>query len=291
MYLLKKISFILVATNITDNAYPLWSATTWAVGAFVVKDDIEYEALTAATATDIPKKGSIIWEKKGTINSKSWGDDYITTQTSMPNEIYMKFDCGAGDKIVFFELEAVEVVIVHTIDGVAETYTIETLEINCGDEPMEYVYGDEDYIRDLVVDLELSFESTVEIWIKNPSDIARVGNIEFGRFIDTGATLWGGNVGFINYTRYDTDDYGNTEVIKGIKLKDGDIDVTLPTKDVDRVLKIFKNASDTRSVIIGDNREKNGLESMLYYGWIKELMFVLVDGNESKYTAEITSSN
>lgn len=292
MHLLRTEPLTLIETNVVDNAYPTWIATAWSAGSFVVKDEIEYEALSAAEATDIPGENSLIWESKGTINSKAWQDDYVTTKTSRADQIYKKFEAGPGDKLVFFGLEAVQIEIVHTIeDDDIQTYIIDTTEINCGDDPMEFVYGYEDYINDLVVDLNLAFESTIEIYINNPSDTAAVGNIEFGRFIDMGMTLWGAQLGAVDYSRFNTDIYGNTKVVKGIKLKNGEIDVTIDPIDLDRTMKLYLSVTSNRSVIIGDNREVDGYESMIFYGWIRDLMFVLADSSGFKYSAELISSN
>jgi hypothetical protein len=185
-----------------------------------------------------PRTHPEFWLDLGATNRWAMFDQYNTSQSSAPEQIEVEIAiAGRIDALALLNMSAATVHIVSEsdTDGVIfdQTYNlVSTLGITNW-----YTYFFEDIVRtgDLVVDLPPYGGQTVTVTLTGNDETVRVGTLILGRKKELGATVYGASTGITDYSRKDTDDFGNFTIVKRAFSKRGSFKVWCDTNRVDDI--------------------------------------------------------
>lgn len=286
---------MLVSSNVPEADFPVWTVpAVRAIGDQVIYNHKIYKAMLAMTATtDVnPETGvsaSTKWLLVGATNRWKMFDDMVGTVTTNPVSIEVLLTPGtAVTSIALFNVEAatVTVTVEDPTDGVVYTH-------------VEAMYDPNDEVFDWYTYFFAHFTNKSDFIISNLPPYpganirvvvtagvgvnAEVGSLALGDIEDIGVACYGSSIGIIDYTKKDTDEFGNFTTVERGFSKFGDFDIDLDTDDISRVQKKLAKLRAIPCVWIG----YDGYESTIIYGYYKDFT-VTIDGPiESSYNLRI----
>ncbi len=194
---------VLGSSSVTENDYAAWSnVTSYDAGDRVIKVATHsvYESMVPDNVGNDPAMaGSTAWLRVGATNRWAMFDDQIGTATTDEDEIEIVLVPGAPIAALgLIDVTAASVRVRVAGSGYDRTAALGSRRAA------------------LFLDLPgTSGNVTVTIAGSGPSDeIVAVGTLALGGLIDLGVTEAGANVGITDYSRRDTDDFGNTSVVE-----------------------------------------------------------------------------
>ncbi|WP_339112863.1 hypothetical protein [Thioclava sp. GXIMD2076] len=211
------------ASNVSEDDYGNWaSGTSYAVGDRVILTATHriYEALAPGSGVH-PVSGSNAgdyWVEVGSTNRWRAFDATLGQATTRGESITYTLGLPARvDAIAFIDLVAIslQVVIRDAGGGVVYDRTADLLDTSQIQSWADFfTYEDSFDPEQVFVDLGALSGFTLEITISNPGGTASVAEIVMGRGEYLGDVLDGSRSGFTDYSRRETDDYGNVSIVK-----------------------------------------------------------------------------
>lgn len=107
---------------------------------------------------------------------------------------------------------------------------------------------------------------TVTMTRDNPADLVSCGALLFGRQFTIGETEHGADIGIIDYSRKETDQFGVTSVVERAFAKRMTARVVMPTSAIDDVARNLAALRASPVLWIGSE----SFESLTVYGFYKE---------------------
>lgn len=208
---------VLLSSSVPETDYAAYNAgTTYALAARVISTATHkiYESAQAANIGHALTDAAW-WVEVGATNRWKMFDQGVGSQTSQAASIVVELAPGLCNSIALLDIAANEVNIT-VVDGATTLYD-ETYQI--GDATVladwfEYFFYDIDSETTLSVsDLPVYSGGVVTVTIAAPVT-ARCGTLAIGRMVEIGDTLMGVQTSIIDYSRKETDAYGNTTVVE-----------------------------------------------------------------------------
>lgn len=244
-------------------ATPPWdSGTTYALGAQVRVDSTHrlYESVQNSNTNHDPTTDltNTWWIDIGPTNDRALFDEYNETQTVRAGSIDMTLNPNSRvTAMAFFNLVATSITITITdaIDGIVYDETIDLTSADNVNDLYDYFFAPIVRQTDVFISgLPPYFGPQVNISIANAEGDAKCGKLVMGSLRETGMTQEGAEFGIIDHSRVETDDFGNTTIVRRSFRKRVNLDVMVEAANVDEVGRLLAERRATPTVFVGSTR-------------------------------------
>lgn len=221
MYVLEPLQVtpeMLVYSSVPENEFPDWSAATaYSVGARVISSHRVWEAVIANSNAQPELNSPSKWLELGYTNRWRAFDQRLggQVQNGGGDIVYRVYVPRTMNAIAFFGLDAQTLSFKVTTPSATVVYD-RTIELVTRDDVINfwtYMYNEFTFRPDIVVnDLVIPAASTIEITVSGGA-IPKVSEIMIGRELNLGWTLVDTNLGIVDYSKKDRDEWGGVFII------------------------------------------------------------------------------
>lgn len=254
------------STNVAEDDYPFWVAGSYSLGyrCIVSSEHAVYESL-ADSNTSNPTGGTNpdLWVYVGKTNAYKCIDDKVSTQTIKNDSLVMTFPVGKSISIAFLNVEC-KSLSVRVLDGTTEVYS-ETSNGVTRDTIGWYSYftGEFKYKNFFLFNHLYNPTATYEITLTG--DICKLGVMIKGTMTEIGATLWDASLGFYDFSKKDTDEWGETYLKEGAYSDYFRGEIAIETGKLQVVRKLLRARRGKLSLFVPSDRY-----DMTIYGFARE---------------------
>ena len=264
---------MLTSSTAPETDYPAWSsATAYAVGARVILTATHrrYEALAASTNVS-PSTDPTKWLDLGPTNRWAMFDARVGTATSRTASLQVGLAPGAIDALALIDTEAESATVTLTAGGVqvysrSQTFNVGGVAIDNWFSWFFEPLGQKTSMLFLDVPVYAAGQLSVTLTRDNPADSVSCGTLLVGRQLSLGDTEHGADIGIIDYSRKETDQFGVTSVVERAFAKRMTAKVVMPTDAIDDIHRSLAALRATPVLWIGSE----SFESLTVYGFYKE---------------------
>ena len=254
----------------------LWTAGTYTAGDQRYYGIILYEAIS--TTTDRPDIGAALatptWLNIGNINKFKMFDGKTDSPTTDTTEMVVSVElAGIVNAVACLNLlgQTIKVDVIDSVDGnvYSETKTlIEDLVVTNW-----YQYFFEPYsLKPDIVFLDLPAYPAAEVKLTlTGSGAIEFGEAVLGQLVNIGTSVFGTSVGINDYSRKDTDDFGNFIITERRYSKKADFDVVIEPIDVTKAQLTLASLRATPAVYVGTEE----YQSTIIYGFYSGFNIIL----------------
>lgn len=264
---------MLTSSTAPENDHPVWaSGTAYAVGAKVILTATHrrYEALVASTGVN-PASDPTKWLDLGPTNRWAMFDDRVGTATTRAGSLQVVLTPGATDGVALIDTDAESATVSLTVSG-TQLYST-TQSFNAGGTAIDSWFawffeplGKKSSMLFLDIPVYETGVLTVAMTRDNPADLVSCGTLLVGRQFDIGDTDHGVDLGIIDYSRKETDQFGVTSVVERAFAKRMTARVVMQTSAIDDVHRTLAAIRATPVLWIGSE----SFESLTVFGFYKE---------------------
>jgi hypothetical protein len=244
----------------------------YAVGARVIltANHRRYEALAASTGVN-PASDPTKWLDIGPTNRWAMFDDRVGTATVQAGSVQVVLSPGATDGVALIDTDAESATVSLTVSG-TQLYS-KTQSFNAGGNAIDSWFawffeplGKKSSMLFLDIPVYETGVLTVSMTRDNPADLVSCGTLLVGRQFDIGDTEHGVDLGIIDYSRKETDQFGVTSVVERAFAKRMTARVVMQTSAIDDVHRTLAAIRATPVLWIGSE----SFESLTVFGFYKE---------------------
>ena len=265
---------MLISTDVTEADYAAWSSdTTYALGdrVIVVADHAIYESLQASNTNHTPNVSPTWWIKVSPTNCWKLFDTSNSTQTVKATS--MTYTLKPGNAITAFAAlnltgaTSIRVRLVDTTYGTVYDKTTSLLPLPRTADWWAWFFG----IRsapslNVLTDLPSFPGANLIVDFTGTTDLA-VGVLLFGQATPIGIGVeYGAKVGIQDYSRKETNDYGDFVLVQRAYAKRASFNTKLNSETTDSVQSLLVNLRATPCLWIGSSL----YESTIIYGFYKD---------------------
>ena len=264
---------MLTSSTAAENDYAAWaSGTAYAVGARVILTSThrKYEALAASTGVN-PAGDPTKWLDLGPTNRWAMFDARVGTATTRTGNLQVVLAPGATDGVALIDTDAETATVTLTVSG-TQLYS-KTQSFNVGGTAIDNWFswffepvGRKSSLLFLDVPVYEAGVLTVTVSRDNPADVVSCGTLLVGRQFTIGDTEHGADIGIIDYSRKETDQFGVTSVVERAFAKRMTARVVMQTSAIDDVHRNLAALRASPVLWIGSE----SFESLTVYGFYKE---------------------
>lgn len=285
----------MVQSSNAVEAYPAWvSTTTYALGAKVRRGSSVYESIQASNTNKDPAVELTWWLRLGPTNKMAMFDGQLINQTTATDEVivHLKPELITGS-IAVIGVTGLFVTVKVRDGSVSNPVVYESTASLQGDESSSwYQYFFDDPLLSSLIRTQAIFRGIpplgdpyIEIRAWGVGPVA-IGELILGRELYLGQTQYGLQSGIIDYSKKDTDEFGNTTFVPRAFSKRIEAEVWVPRLDINRVHRILQDARATPMVwIASDAPEYDG--SAVVYGFYKDFSTQIAYPSYSVLSLEI----
>jgi hypothetical protein len=273
---------VLTASNIAEPDATLsgeWTETVWAAGTYTIGSRRIMTAthklyeVVAASTTDAPDVGAKAnpqtWIEVSATNKYRAFDAVIDTQaTDSTSPITYTFEpAGLCNSFAAFNVSGASEVVVTVTDSVegvvytnAVDMTDDTLVID------EYTWAFSPVIfrsQVILLDLPAYNNPQIDVSFNGDSNVA-VGEIVIGNSLTLGSALYGTAVETVDFSVYETDDFGNRQVVRRRTADLTEFKVGVMKNRINYVRNVLKDLRGVNCVWVGEGVED---DATLVYGF------------------------
>ena len=264
---------MLTSSTAPETDYPAWSSVTaYTVGARVIMAATHrrYEALAANTNVS-PSTDPTKWLDLGPTNRWAMFDARVGTATSRTGSLQVGLAPGAIDALALIDTEAESATVTLTASGVqvysrSQTFNVGGVAIDNWFSWFFEPLGQKTSMLFLDVPVYAAGQLSVTLTRDNPADSVSCGTLLVGRQLSLGDTEHGADIGIIDYSRKETDQFGVTSVVERAFAKRMTAKVVLATDAIDDIHRSLAALRATPVLWIGSE----SFESLTVYGFYKE---------------------
>jgi hypothetical protein len=267
----------LVYTTLTESN-PEWSsATTYALGAKVVYGIYgTYQSLQAGNLNHTPPITSpfndAYWVRTGPTNKMAMFDDQISSVSSGTNDIIFAVVASAIDSVALLNITASKTNIAVT-DKDTKVLAYHNSQQLSGGESLDwygYFFYDADTQKtsSIYLDIPPAANSLITVKVSGTGTVS-VGTYVNGQIKSLGGTQYGVSAGIIDYSRKETDEFGNTTFTKRNFSKRMNASVSLTNSNLNRVQRILYDLRATPVLWIAST-DAQFEEPLIIYGFYRD---------------------
>ncbi len=268
-----QVAYSQLVTNIPlDDTIQEWSAKSWPQDVKVRLGTDVWQA-NVATDNNEPSQANTQWTRIDSINPWRLFDDQVSSQ-SMSDAAFSSGD-GHGIQIEYRPetvvnaiavfnafADAIRVEVVDDVSGAGVVYdkTFELVDNSAVYDIYTYFFNPIRRRRDFVItDLPQYAGVLVRISLIKEGEPARCGHLVMGQQHSVGDTLFGQAPGMKDYSRIETNDFGNTTFSKGLSAKRLKVPVKVSAQAADFVYTMLDDLRSVPAVWISNERRATGL--------------------------------
>lgn len=258
---------VLVSSNVSEDDYAEWaSGTTYSLGNRVIVIGTThrvYESLINSNSGNDPTTDDgTNWLDLGATNRWKAFDQKISDQVENTDSIEYTLNDPSSyiTAITFFGLSGVELNVTvtdSTVGGEGEVYNTTVSLIDNRDVDDWYTYFFEEIIYKTeaqLLDLPPYLDADLDVTISaDTGETAKVGQVVFGFLTDLGLTTYGTNISIEDFSRKETDAFGNFIIVERDFSKTADYDVRFPTGIARKIQETLAKYRATPIVYIGSD--------------------------------------
>jgi len=260
-----------VSTTATEAVSAWSSSTTYADGDQTHADGSIWESLAASNTANAPATSPSWWIKLGPDNRSAMFDSQVSTQTvqaSGPLEVVL--DTGAITALGMVGISGGQVDVEMT-DGASGPVVYQrsiSLDASVVTDWFDYFFAEFDFSTEVVLtDIPPYTDSRVTVSIDGGSAVG-CGALVFGSVHDLGVTEHGATAGIVDYSRKDTDEFGNTTFVQRAFARRVSARMLIPNSRLRAVQRTLSGLRATPSMWIGT--ERIGYDPLIVFGWYRD---------------------
>lgn len=283
---------MLTSSTVSEDDHAEWDvATTYDADDYVIVIGTTHKVYKSVVGSNlgndpITDDGSNWTEQSATNRWKAF-DQKISDLVEQNSSIQYVFDSvGLVDGFVLFGLEA-ETATLTVVNDSVEVYN-ETLDLVDTDSVVDgYTYDFEpiSYQSGAIFPNLPPYTSATYTLTLTSTGTVKVGQVVIGRTYTIGESLFGTSLGILDYSRKDTDDFGNSILVQRAFAETVDFDVIINTSAAQRTRKLLSSVRATPAVYFAD--EDLASYGTLVYGFFVDFGVVLSGPNKSQVNIEV----
>lgn len=284
MSLLIPIDITSYTTNVPETDYPEYvPATSYSIGVRVIIASTHsvYESLQNINAGHAPATSPTWWVYVGATNAYKAVDPKVSTQTVNNTSMTFEFPTLKANTIAFLNMQC-ESITVELLEGATVIFS-ETRNGYTRDTAgwYSYLFGDFTYKNFFL--FEHPYNPTAIYRITLTGATCKLGVMVRGTMFYIGKTPWGLEKGFIDYSKTDFDQWGESYLKQG-NVRDfmnSTIKIDTPRNPI--VEKVLKERRGKLSLYV----PANGLYDLAVYGFLREPKLIYSNPVISESTFDI----
>ncbi|GAB6035447.1 hypothetical protein JCM15519_38790 [Fundidesulfovibrio butyratiphilus] len=271
----------LLSTNVPeDDAPPYDEAIEYATDAIVMVLATHrlYQALRT-TAGEYPPDNLAdddpAWSDLSATNARACVDEFVGTQTVHPELIDITIDASRCDALALFGVEGrtltldlavgETVIFSRTYQVLQPVYTV-----------TDYFFSDARFTRNYFVPLLVRAQSTLRIRVNAGVDgTAKLGNIVPVLSASLGDTEWGVEIGFLSYSKKNTDTFGRTSLKKGANSNTVKFTAEIESSMISYVNGTLSSLDGIAALYVAHNENGFEPEALITYGFFNEFSITI----------------
>jgi len=282
----------MVTTNVAE-LYANWSsATTYALADRVVFGDSVYESVQSSNLNKNPETEPTWWIRIGSTQQMAAFDGQLSDVVTSTNDIEIIVQPNSIiDSISYFGLIGYKATITVKDGGASGVIVYEDEVFLDGSESVswyQYFFFDPFLSKNQVLFTNIPpiGDPYIVITVEGLSGTRQVGEIVMGRLYSLGCAAFGATAGIIDYSRKDTDDFGNTTFVRRAFSKRVECQVIIQNFDLNRVQRVLYDvrATPLTWIVADDPRFE---EPLVVYGFYRDFVTEIAYPNHSLCNIEI----
>lgn len=279
--------------SVAENDHPVWSnVTAYSEGDKVIRIETHriYEALDATTG-DIPEDTPLLWLELGPTNRWAMFDNTLSTSTISTSDITFVIQPGFVTSIGMIGIVGEEVTVTMR-DAPNGTIVYQETRQVVANQPItnwwEWIVSDFIITDEMIfLDLPLYLNGEITITIKKDDFLNRASIAEFivGKIYDLGSTEIGVRIGIEDFSRKETDDFGNAILIKRRFAKTVSVTAEIANEDLSGVTQVLFELRATPVLWIPSNQSEYG--ALVVYGFYRDFFVTVAYHTHSLVQIEI----
>lgn len=272
---------VLDSSNVPENDYAEWNvATAYTVGNRVILLSTHriYEAVGSSTGVNPATDDGTNWLNIGATNRWKAFDQKIGDPVTQVDSIsYTLTDVNSTPTgVALFGLKGVTatVTVIDSVEGEVYSQTNSLLDSDEIFDWFSYFFEEITYVTTtLFTGIPPYRGSTVSVTVtEDTGETAQLGQLVFGYVTDLGVTTYGTAISIQDFSRKETDAFGNFIVVERAFANLVDFDVRLPTQTAGRVRRILAEYRATPIVYVGNENSSFGT---IVYGFYRNFDITL----------------
>jgi hypothetical protein len=285
-------SAMLISSTVPETDHAAYAAgTTYALGARVIRTSTHriYESLQDANTGHTPETEKTWWSDVGPTNRWAMFDTEINTQTvGADGVLTVVIQPGPINSLALIGMDATGLTITM-VDGVGATVYSRTVDLDNTQIVDFYTYCFEprDFLREVVLtDIPVYGAGQITITLTSGST-PRLGALIFGSAIEIGDTKYGAQLGIVDYSKIETDEFGTTTFIRRNNAKRINVPILLSNSRLRYVSKKLQELTATPCVWIGS--AEYIFSPLITFGFFEDFSVTISYPNHSECNLEIRS--
>ena len=272
---------VLDSSNVPENDYAEWNvATAYTVGNRVILLSTHriYEAVGSSTGVNPATDDGTNWLNIGATNRWKAFDQKISDPVTQLDSISYTLtdDTSTPTGVALFGLKGVSatVTVTDAVEGEVYNQTNSLLDSDEIFDWFSYFFEEITYVSTtLFTGIPPYRGSTVSVTVtEDTGETAQLGQLVFGSLTELGVTTYGTAISIQDFSRKETDAFGNFIVVERAFANLVDFDVRLPTQTAGRVRRILAEYRATPIVYIGNEDSSFGT---VVYGFYRNFDITL----------------
>jgi hypothetical protein len=272
---------VLDSSNVPENDYAEWDvATAYTVGNRVILLSTHriYEAVGSSTGVNPATDDGTNWLNIGATNRWKAFDQKISDPVTQLDSIsYTLTDANSTPTgVALFGLKGVTATVTATdsVEGVVYNQTNSLLDSDEIFDWFSYFFEEITYVSTtLFTGIPPYRGATVSVTVtEDTGETAQLGQLVFGYLTELGVTTYGTAISIQDFSRKETDAFGNFIVVERAFANLVDFDVRLPTQTAGRVRRILAEYRATPIVYVGNENSSFGT---IVYGFYRNFDITL----------------
>jgi len=260
----------MLVSSTAVESLPSWSAeTSYAINVRVLEGHRVYQSLVAANQGNLPSGSPLAWVDVGPSNRWAMFDGAVNTATTASNDLSVTMDTGLINSIALVGLTGASCrVRVWDAPGGTLVYDSSTyLDAAYVTDAYQYCFEPFVQMTEVVcVDIPPYLMARVQVDVHG--DQVGIGNMVFGMAYVLGDTQLGAGAGITDYSRKNTDDWGNTTLVQRNYSKRSSLKLQLEQRDLNRVHRVLATLRATACVWIGV--DLSGYLPLVVFGYYRD---------------------
>lgn len=251
-----------------------WAAGTYNTGDRRIKSSTHrvYEVTADPDTNDDPEVGVLkdppTWVDVAPTNKWAMFDTVNSTQSEETTQLIVEITNGQTvNSVAGFSIEgatAINVTVTDPGDGVVYDTNIDMVDNSAVSDWYYYFFAPIVQVSQFaLLDLPAYPSATIKITVDG-GDI-KVGSFVLGNQLELGVANYGTSVQLLDFSKKETDAFGNIVVTQGRTSKLVDFDVTIPKEKVNYVFGVISSITTTPSVWVGDDGSNDPTLVFGYY--------------------------
>lgn len=287
---------MLISSDVPETDYAAWASdTTYAIGDRVIRTaglHKIYESVQAANVNHTPETSPTWWKQVGPTNRWKAFDTSTSSPTVTAGGMTptIAYTIAPGAAINAVGLVEVRNAISCTLTLQDATFgTVYTKTIDFAQKPplagwWEWFFMERGApTQDVSLDLPAFPTAQLIVALTGGGELS-VGAIIFGQAKSVGIGVrYGARVGIVDYSRRETNEYGDITLVQRLWAKRMTFDLMLTASEVDALQYVLADLRTTVCLWIAND----GYEALVVYGWYKNFEIVIPYFNLSECSLEV----